>query len=103
MPEWWSTNGRGHLAIHAERIAGRFEKATGECSYRCTNAMIVHEDRVRGVRRFMISEGATVSEDSRYIYFQTSGRVVEETEGGVSVRRERVRRRGREEARVANR
>ena len=95
MPEWRSPDGSGSLAIHSEALSGRFEKETGECSFQGTNNFIVHEDWVSGTRRTIISECLVVSEDDRYVYFQTGGRVIEESEPLAAPRRGIGRPRGR--------
>ena len=94
MPHWTSDNGRATLSVHSESVIGRFEKSTGLCSYQGANNLVIYEDHHSGVRQLFVSEQLSMSEDERYVYFKTSGRVIEETER-IPVRRSSANRRRR--------
>lgn len=102
MPQWRSNNSSATLSVHSESLTGRFEKSTGQCSYQGTNNLVVYEDHANGVRHVFVSEQLTIGEDERYVYFQTGGRLIEETERIPATRPSVGRRRRRRETSGVN-
>jgi hypothetical protein len=89
MPRWRSGNDQAVLDVLAESLSGRFLKETGDLSFQGNNCLIVYRNDSAGTERTLVCEEAIVSEDARYVYFRTRGRVVE------SVRHVSPRKKGR--------
>jgi hypothetical protein len=93
MPRWRSRNNQAILDVLSESISGRFLKETGDLSFQGNNNLIVYRNNSSGIERTIVAEEVTVSEDSRYVYFRTKGRVVESIRQ-TSARTERKEREG---------
>ena len=93
MARWISKNNRAVLEILSENVSGRFLKETGDLTFQGSNNLIVYRDDSTNTERTIVSEEVIVSEDSRYVYFRTRGRMVESVRQ-ISPRRKKQAREG---------